>query len=307
MKEFNFINAAKLHEPVVSGSAVRGGGGSSDENHLSTDFAATLRSNGNYHGRPVSSNSGSGGTSSDGSSSNSRSKTNRMLILSSELQLNLLEKDNKSQVDGKIVAKREIKSEHKQNHSTRNNSNPQIAFNVNINRSANKNLNPYAAINTTITATTALNRTGTKFEVVQNDGGNGGGGGGRTSTSSIYQPQMQLPLNKIPNEAIMPVKYNHMRTSASTSMELDAAGYETRQSASTMELECIAGYDGGLPQQFVLEAYDSRTKKLRLNVTSAYTDVPLFRFDLSGKLIKFILFVQLIYLVRKMIRGLRIF
>lgn len=64
--------------------------------------------------------------------------------------------------------------------------------------------------------------------------------------------------------------------------------YETRQSSSTttMELECIAGYDGGLPQHFILEAYDSRTRKLRLNVTNAYTDVPLFRFDLSGKLIK---------------------
>lgn len=52
-----------------------------------------------------------------------------------------------------------------------------------------------------------------------------------------------------------------------------------------MELECIAGYDGGLPQYFFLEAYDSRTRKLRLNITSALNDVPLFRIDLTSKLV----------------------
>ncbi|XP_039231069.1 uncharacterized protein LOC6537549 isoform X2 [Drosophila yakuba] len=50
---------------------------------------------------------------------------------------------------------------------------------------------------------------------------------------------------------------------------------------STMELECMPGYDGGLQQQFFLEAYDSKTKKLRLNMSSTYTDVPVFRIDLS--------------------------
>lgn len=60
---------------------------------------------------------------------------------------------------------------------------------------------------------------------------------------------------------------------------------------TTMELECVAGYDGGLPQHFVLEGYDSRTKKLRLNITSAFSDVPLFRIDLAGLLT--IIFVSL--------------
>ncbi|XP_032597562.1 uncharacterized protein LOC6569654 [Drosophila grimshawi] len=50
---------------------------------------------------------------------------------------------------------------------------------------------------------------------------------------------------------------------------------------STMELECMPGYDGGLQQQFYLEAYDSKTKKLRLNMSSTYVDVPVFRIDLS--------------------------
>lgn len=53
---------------------------------------------------------------------------------------------------------------------------------------------------------------------------------------------------------------------------------------SVMELECVAGYDGGLPQYFILEAYDSRTRKLRLNVSSIYADVPLFRIDLAGNM-----------------------
>ncbi|XP_055382645.1 uncharacterized protein LOC129612864 isoform X2 [Condylostylus longicornis] len=53
---------------------------------------------------------------------------------------------------------------------------------------------------------------------------------------------------------------------------------------STMELECFAGYDGGLPQHFMLEAYDAKTKKLRLNMTSTYADYPIFRIDLSDLL-----------------------
>lgn len=52
---------------------------------------------------------------------------------------------------------------------------------------------------------------------------------------------------------------------------------------TAMELECVAGYDGGLPQFFMLEAYDSRTKKLRLNITSAFPEFPLFRIDMDGE------------------------
>lgn len=43
----------------------------------------------------------------------------------------------------------------------------------------------------------------------------------------------------------------------------------------------MAGYDGGLPQRFVLEAYESRTMELRLNMSS---DSPLFRLDLNDLL-----------------------
>lgn len=62
--------------------------------------------------------------------------------------------------------------------------------------------------------------------------------------------------------------------------EVGVASASTTPTA--MELECVAGYDGGLPQYFVLEAYDSRTRKLRLNITSAFPDLPLFRIDMDG-------------------------
>lgn len=69
-------------------------------------------------------------------------------------------------------------------------------------------------------------------------------------------------------------------SSRSSTAEVGVASASTTPTA--MELECVAGYDGGLPQFFVLEAYDSRTRKLRLNITSAFPDLPLFRIDMEG-------------------------
>ncbi|KAK6621428.1 hypothetical protein RUM44_001235 [Polyplax serrata] len=52
-------------------------------------------------------------------------------------------------------------------------------------------------------------------------------------------------------------------------------------SQDILEVDCIPGYDGGMTQHFVLEAYESRTMRLRLNLSS---DVPMFRIDLSDLL-----------------------
>lgn len=49
-------------------------------------------------------------------------------------------------------------------------------------------------------------------------------------------------------------------------------------------MECRAGYDGGLPQRFILEAYDAHTMRLRLNLNSSDTETPVFRIDLSEML-----------------------
>ncbi|KAL0270121.1 UNVERIFIED_CONTAM: hypothetical protein PYX00_007628 [Menopon gallinae] len=48
-----------------------------------------------------------------------------------------------------------------------------------------------------------------------------------------------------------------------------------------LEVECLSGYDGGMTQHFILEAYESRTMRLRLNVSST---VPTFRVDFSDLL-----------------------
>ncbi|XP_066996911.2 uncharacterized protein [Anabrus simplex] len=58
----------------------------------------------------------------------------------------------------------------------------------------------------------------------------------------------------------------------------------TNQSSDALDVECVAGYDGGLPQTFHLEAYESRTMRLRLNVTSVHPDVPFFRLELADLL-----------------------
>lgn len=52
-------------------------------------------------------------------------------------------------------------------------------------------------------------------------------------------------------------------------------------SQDILEVECVPGYDGGMMQHFVLEVYESRTMRLRLNLSS---DVPTFRVDLSDLL-----------------------
>ncbi|KAG8232506.1 hypothetical protein J437_LFUL012499 [Ladona fulva] len=62
------------------------------------------------------------------------------------------------------------------------------------------------------------------------------------------------------------------------------------RSAEWAEVECSPGFDGGLPQAFLLEAYDARSMRLRLNATK--TDSPLFRLtDLSpGSSLRLVLY-----------------
>lgn len=76
---------------------------------------------------------------------------------------------------------------------------------------------------------------------------------------------------------------SYAATGAAVEILPSDAGTVGDQQPTLMELECIAGYDGGLPQYFFLEAYDSQSRKLRLNITSALNDVPLFRIDLASE------------------------
>lgn len=40
------------------------------------------------------------------------------------------------------------------------------------------------------------------------------------------------------------------------------------QTAESLHVECIEGFDGGLHQDFVMEIYDTQTRKLVSNITS---------------------------------------
>uniref|UniRef100_A0A1B0DE33 Ig-like domain-containing protein n=1 Tax=Phlebotomus papatasi TaxID=29031 RepID=A0A1B0DE33_PHLPP len=59
----------------------------------------------------------------------------------------------------------------------------------------------------------------------------------------------------------------------------------TNQTTHSVEIQCIPGYDGGLPQVFVLELVSTRTGKLRYNITN--TDEPIFIIESLENLISF--------------------
>lgn len=282
MKELNYINS--------NNQAGSHHYGSTAADHLSEmvgDAAVPVV--------PIVQNSNNGGGRKILSSSSS----------SSEMQFNLMEQDNnKSKNDRKIIVNKREVNNNDNNSKSRDRSDNYHQRDTDIYRSHvynsdNNNENNLSErmknttnydddgesekittkqmriVNRIIRNEVPLkyNNNDNNFNNVNSNKNNDKSGGG--SDSGAYAAALTQHLNQHHN-------YHDPFDTASTT-------YETRQSSSsptTMELECIAGYDGGLPQHFILEAYDSRTRKLRLNVTSAYTDVPLFRFDLSGKLIK---------------------
>lgn len=56
------------------------------------------------------------------------------------------------------------------------------------------------------------------------------------------------------------------------------------QSSEILEVECVPGYDGGLRQEFRLEAYEVATGNLRVNASSVSADVPIFRIAVADLL-----------------------
>lgn len=56
------------------------------------------------------------------------------------------------------------------------------------------------------------------------------------------------------------------------------------QSSEILEVECVPGYNGGLPQEFRLEAYEAPSDSLRLNVSSVSIDLPIFRIAVADLL-----------------------
>ncbi|KAF3429254.1 hypothetical protein E2986_00747 [Frieseomelitta varia] len=56
------------------------------------------------------------------------------------------------------------------------------------------------------------------------------------------------------------------------------------QSSEILEVECVPGYDGGLRQEFRLEAYEVLTGNLRVNASSVSADMPIFRIAVADLL-----------------------
>ncbi|XP_024936549.1 nephrin isoform X2 [Cephus cinctus] len=56
------------------------------------------------------------------------------------------------------------------------------------------------------------------------------------------------------------------------------------QSSEILEVECVPGYDGGLRQEFRLEAYEVLTGNLRINASSVSSETPIFRIAVSDLL-----------------------
>ncbi|XP_012269309.1 protein turtle homolog A [Athalia rosae] len=56
------------------------------------------------------------------------------------------------------------------------------------------------------------------------------------------------------------------------------------RSSEMLEVDCIPGYDGGLRQEFRLEAYEVLTGNLRLNISSSTPDAPIFRINVADLL-----------------------
>ncbi|XP_003702634.2 sidestep III [Megachile rotundata] len=56
------------------------------------------------------------------------------------------------------------------------------------------------------------------------------------------------------------------------------------QSSEILEVECVPGYNGGLKQEFRLEAYEVLTGNLRVNASSVSADVPIFRIAVADLL-----------------------
>ena len=60
---------------------------------------------------------------------------------------------------------------------------------------------------------------------------------------------------------------------------------------SSIRVECKAGFDGGLPQTFLLEVYD-RDNKLKTKVTNQMPIFEIANFDTSGLPVKMYVYAQ---------------
>ena len=56
------------------------------------------------------------------------------------------------------------------------------------------------------------------------------------------------------------------------------------QSSEILEVECVPGYDGGLRQEFRLEAFEVVSGKMKFNTSSVSAETPIFRIPVANLL-----------------------
>ncbi|XP_008211195.1 hemicentin-2 isoform X1 [Nasonia vitripennis] len=129
-----------------------------------------------------------------------------------------------------------------------------------------------------------FNYSGENFEVApaKFDGNNG------TLSELVYTPMSERDYgtltcwgsNPIGKQAA-PCVYQIIPAVKPSPLSNCTAKSALNQTTELLEVECVAGYDGGLRQEFRLEVYEVSSGKLRLNVSSATSEAPVFRIPIS--------------------------
>ncbi|KAK2585637.1 hypothetical protein KPH14_010261 [Odynerus spinipes] len=132
-----------------------------------------------------------------------------------------------------------------------------------------------------------FNNSGENFEVApaKLDGNNG------TMSELIYTPVSERDYGALTcwgRNAIgkqeTPCTYHVIPAAKPSPLNNCTIKASLNQSSEILEVECVPGYNGGLPQEFRLEAFEVNTGNLRLNVTSVSIDVPIFRIAVADLL-----------------------
>ncbi|XP_029173199.1 nephrin-like isoform X1 [Nylanderia fulva] len=133
-----------------------------------------------------------------------------------------------------------------------------------------------------------FNNSGENFEVTGQarfDGNNG------TMSELIYTPQSERDYGALTckgRNAIgkqeTPCIYQVIPAVKPNPLNNCTIKASLNQSSEILEVECVPGYDGGLHQEFRLEAYEVLTGNLRVNASSVSADLPIFRIAVADLL-----------------------
>ncbi|XP_011303548.1 nephrin-like [Fopius arisanus] len=128
-----------------------------------------------------------------------------------------------------------------------------------------------------------FNNSGENFELgpAKVDGNNG------TTSEFIYTPMSERDYGaltcsgrNIIGKQKIPCVYQVIPAVKPSPLNNCTIKASLNQSSEILEIECVPGYDGGLKQEFRLEAWEAGTRILRVNTTSISPELPLFRISI---------------------------